>query len=112
MVHGKSRLQGYKNSYVGSPSLRCIIHPSFFGVLGEWMTFKKAEMKKLLRKGLSLFCFVFQHPLYKQIIFPVHKAITIVRFLFAANKSNSFFCSLFWVQINRTLFFAVFFGCK
>ena len=54
MVHGKSRLQGYKNSYVGSPSLRCIIHPSFFGVLGEWMTFKKAEMKKLLRKGLSL----------------------------------------------------------
>ena len=44
MVHGKSRLQGYKNPYGGSPLSRYLIHPLFWGVLGAWMTFNKVEM--------------------------------------------------------------------
>ena len=54
MVHGKSRLQAYKNRYEGSPFLLYLIHPLFFGVLGAWMKFKKAEIKKTLRNGLSM----------------------------------------------------------
>ena len=54
MVHKKSGLQGYKNRYGGSPFSRYLIHPLFLGGLGIWMTFKKAEMKKILRNGLSL----------------------------------------------------------
>ena len=42
-------LQGYKNE--GSPFLWYLIHPLFFGVLGAWMTIKKAEMKKPLGIG-------------------------------------------------------------
>ena len=51
MVHGMSRLQGYKNCYVGSPFLQCMIHPLFWGVWGAWITFKRAEMKKPLGMG-------------------------------------------------------------
>ena len=53
-VHRKSRLRGYKNRYVGSPILQYLILPLFFGVLGARMTFKKAEMAKTLRNGLSM----------------------------------------------------------
>ena len=53
MVHGKSRLQGYKNHYGESPFLWYLIHFLFFGVLEVWI--KKAEMeKKTLRNGLSM----------------------------------------------------------
>ena len=31
-----------------------VIHALFLGILGAWMTFKKAEMKKKLSNGLSL----------------------------------------------------------
>ena len=31
-----------------------LIHSLFWGVLVEWMTFKKTEMEKTLRNGLSM----------------------------------------------------------
>ena len=53
-MHGLSRLGGYKNCYLGSPFLRYLIHPLYWEVSGAWMTFKKAEMKKILRNGLIM----------------------------------------------------------
>ena len=50
MVHGESRLQGFEKIYVG----RLFSGYLKLGVLGAWMTFKKAEMAKTLRNGLSM----------------------------------------------------------
>ena len=48
--NGKSQLQGFEKIYVGS------LFSGYLkgGVLGAWMTFKKAEMAKTLRNGLSM----------------------------------------------------------
>jgi hypothetical protein len=51
-VHGKSQLQGYKKIYVGRG--RLFSGYPLLGFLGAWMTFKKAEMAKTLRNGLSM----------------------------------------------------------
>ena len=48
--YGKSRLQGFEKIYVG----RLFSGYLKLGVLGAWMTFKKAEMAKTLRNGLSM----------------------------------------------------------
>jgi hypothetical protein len=47
-------LQRYKNHYEGSPFFQYLIHPLFWGFLGAWMTFKKAEMENTLGNGLSM----------------------------------------------------------
>jgi hypothetical protein len=49
-VHGKSRLRGYEKIYVE----RLFSGYPLLGVLGAWMTFKKAEMAKTLRNGSSM----------------------------------------------------------
>ena len=55
MVKGKSRLQVYKNCYEGSPFSSYVPDsPSLLGVWGVDVLFKKAEMEKNLRTGLSL----------------------------------------------------------
>ena len=47
---GKSQLQGFEKIYVGS------LFSGYLkgGVLGAWMTFKKAEMAKTLKNGLIM----------------------------------------------------------
>ena len=50
MVHGKSQLRGYEKIYVG----RLFSGNPLLGVLGAWMTFKKAEMSKTLKNGLGM----------------------------------------------------------
>ena len=50
IAYGKSRLRGFEKIYVG----RLFLGYPLLGVLGEWMTFKKAEMAKTLRNGLSM----------------------------------------------------------
>ena len=46
--YGKFRLQGFEKIHVG----RLFSEYLKLGVLGVWMTFKKAEMAKTLRNGL------------------------------------------------------------
>ena len=46
-VHGKIRLRGYECAKV-------VFRVPTFGGFGAWMTFKKAEMAKTLRNGLSM----------------------------------------------------------
>ena len=53
-VLGKSRLRGYQHRYVGSYYLEVPDSPPLLGVLGVWMTFKKAAMAKTLRNGLIM----------------------------------------------------------
>ena len=48
--HGKSQLQGFEKIYVG----RLFSGYLKWKVLGAWMTFKKAEMAKTLKNGLSM----------------------------------------------------------
>ena len=48
--YGKSQLQGFEKIYVG----RLFSGYLKWEVLGAWMTFKKAEMAKTLRNGLSM----------------------------------------------------------
>ena len=48
--YGKSQLQGFEKIYVG----RLFSGYLKLGVLGAWMTFKKAEMAKTLKNGLSM----------------------------------------------------------
>ena len=48
--YGKSRLRGFEKIYVG----RLFSGYLKLGVLGAWMTFKKAEMAKTLQNGLSM----------------------------------------------------------
>ena len=48
--YGKSRLQGFEKIYVG----RLFSGYPLLGVLGVWMTFKKAEMAKTLKNGLGM----------------------------------------------------------
>ena len=48
--YGKSWLRGFEKIYVG----RLFSGYLKLGVLGAWMTFKKAEMAKTLRNGLSM----------------------------------------------------------
>ena len=48
--YGKSRLRGFERINVG----RLFSEYMKLGVLGAWMTFKKAEIAKTLRNGLSM----------------------------------------------------------
>ena len=48
--YGKSRLWGFEKIYVG----RLFSGYLKLGVLGAWMTFKKAEMSKTLKNGLGM----------------------------------------------------------
>ena len=49
-LYGKSRLQGFEKIY----ARRLFSEYLNWGVLGAWMTFKKAEMAKTLSNGLSM----------------------------------------------------------
>ena len=42
-------MQGFEKVIFGVPEI-----PPLLGVLGAWMTFKKAEMAKTLKNGLSM----------------------------------------------------------
>ena len=48
--YGESRLRGFEKIYVG----RLFSGYLKLGVVGAWMTFKKAEIAKTLRNGLSM----------------------------------------------------------
>ena len=50
LPYGKSQLQGFEKIYVG----RLFSGYLKLEVLGAWMNFKKAEMAKPLRNGLSM----------------------------------------------------------
>ena len=57
MVHEKFRLQGFQKIYVGRLFSGYLKYPLFWGflrVLGAWMTFKKADMAKILKIRFSM----------------------------------------------------------
>ena len=62
-------MQIYYTNHAQNWSAWYLIHPLFWGVLGVWVTFKKAEMEKTLRNGLSM---SETDPLnYKRLDFPI-----------------------------------------
>ena len=56
MVHGKFQLQGYKIAMkeVVRGCSQTTLTPTFGGVLGARVTFKKAVMEKTFKNGLSM----------------------------------------------------------